>query len=298
MNKPVNWSALTTPLDVMNIDVPQTYLRRWLEFTPHPQGVTLHAELANGRRAMFRVEVVSPNINRVRLTAGDFAPRPADLMLPDVESRPAPPFDLIATDDCLTLTTARLRVEFRRFPWHMQVFDRSLPPGAQPFFSQRTNDRAYGPAFEVLPPGFDQDGAGAFTVRESVAVTPGERFYGFGEKYTALNKWNQELTSWAVDSGNASSYRSYKNVPFFMSSAGYGLFVHTTCPIIYRMGSESTISYSLHVAEPELDYFLIHGPDFKDILKNYTDLTGRAPLPPMVFWFLDIPLRLQKSGRS
>jgi len=46
----------------------------------------------------------------------------------------------------------------------------------------------------------------------------------------------------------------------FMSSAGYGLFLHTAYPIVYRMGSESSISYSLHVADSQLDYFLIYGP--------------------------------------
>jgi alpha-D-xyloside xylohydrolase len=113
-----------------------------------------------------------------------------------------------------------------------------------------------------------------------VAVKPGENFYGFGEKFSSLNKWNQEIISWGVDAGNVTSQRSYKNIPFFMSSAGYGIFIHSSYPIIYRMGSESSISYSFHVAEPELDYFLIHGPDFKHILKRYSFLTGQSPLPP------------------
>ncbi len=117
-------------------------------------------------------------------------------------------------------------------------------------------------------------------MREAVAAAPGESFYGFGEKFSSLDKWNQEITSWSVDSGNVSSPRSYKNIPFFMSTAGYGIFVNSSFPIVYRMGSQSGISYSFHVLDCELDYFLIYGPSFKEILKGYCALTGYAPVPP------------------
>ena len=117
-------------------------------------------------------------------------------------------------------------------------------------------------------------------LRETVEVKPGEAFYGFGERFSNLNRWGQELNFWAVDSGNVTSYRAYKNVPFFMSTAGYGLFVHSSFPMVYRMGSESNASYSFHILDDQLDYFIIRGPSFKKILKTYTDLTGKAPVPP------------------
>ena len=132
----------------------------------------------------------------------------------------------------------------------------------------------------MAPVGFEVGTDGRVTVREAVAVSPDEAFYGFGEKFTALDKWGQEITSWAVDCGNVSSGRSYKNVPFFISSAGYGIFVHSTYPIVYRMGSESSISYTFHVADDALDYFLIYGPAYASILTRYWELTGRAPTPP------------------
>jgi alpha-D-xyloside xylohydrolase len=162
----------------------------------------------------------------------------------------------------------------------MRVFDSEGADQAIPFFSQQSYDRAYGPYYEVHPPGFDEDAGGRLTVRETVAVTPGEAFYGFGERFTPLEKWGQELVLWTVDSGNVSSPRSYKNIPFLMSTAGYGLFIHSSYPMVFRMGSESTISYSIHVDDNHLDYFLIYGPDLKQILKRYAGLTGHAPVPP------------------
>jgi alpha-D-xyloside xylohydrolase len=128
--------------------------------------------------------------------------------------------------------------------------------------------------------GFDIDEQGRSNVREMIAVSPGEAFYGFGERFSTMNRWGQELNFWAVDSGNVTSYRAYKNVPFFMSTAGYGLFVYSSFPMVYRMGSESNASYSFHILDNHLDYFIIHGPIFKDILKGYTDLTGKTPMPP------------------
>ena len=77
-----------------------------------------------------------------------------------------------------------------------------------------------------------------------------------------------------------SSRRSYKNVPFFMSTAGYGVFVHSSFPMVYRMGSESALTYSFHIEADRLDYFLIYGPELKRVLERYADLTGHAPVPP------------------
>ena len=50
--------------------------------------------------------------------------------------------------------------------------------------------------------------------------------------------------------------------------------------MVLCLGCESSISYSIHVADDHLDDFLIHSPDLKWILKRYDDLTGHAPVPP------------------
>ncbi len=83
-----------------------------------------------------------------------------------------------------------------------------------------------------------------------------------------LDKWNQEIALWAVDSGNVSSYRSYKNVPFLISSSGYGLFINSSYPMVFRMGSESSVTYSIHIDDSQLDMFLFFGPSYKQILKT------------------------------
>ena len=168
-------------------------------------------------------------------------------------------FVLLESEELVTLVTDRLRVEFPR-TWQITVFDDPRPGYGNVFFSERTDDRAYGPGFEVAPSGYDLGENNKHYIRESVSVRPGESFYGLGEKFTSLDKWNQEIPLWAVDSGNVSSYRSYKNVPFLLSSTGYGLFIHSSYPMLFRMGSESTITYSVHIEDSQLDMFLIYEP--------------------------------------
>ncbi|MGD9145698.1 MAG: glycoside hydrolase family 31 protein [Anaerolineae bacterium] len=298
MEKKMDWAAITVPLDVTDIEGGTHYLRRWLGFEPTDRGLLFRCELANGEQVNYRVDVVEPDIVRVRMSQSEIHDGPSDMLLPSEPGRPAPSFAVQEQRDRLILSTARMRLEFPRYPWQMRAFARGESGQATPFFSQQCNDRAYGPYYEVPPSGFDEGADGRLTVRESVAVTPGEAFYGLGERFTSLEKWGQEVVLWATDSGNVSSPRSYKNVPFLMSTAGYGLFVHSSHPLVFRMGCESSISYSIHGADSCLDYYLIYGPDLKQILKRYADLAGHAPVPPkwsFGFWVSRAGYRSRKE---
>jgi len=283
LQPPIDWRAIAAPLDVASFAPSQNHLRRWTRYNITSTGILFDCETAAGDPAIYRVDLIEPDVVRVRMAradhAGQLAGRRSEMVIR--ADWPAVPFECSERTGCVALTTARLRLEFQQFPWQFRAC--ALQEGAEaglPFFAERVDDRAYGPGYEVPPVGFEPGIAGREAVREAVAVTPGEAFYGFGEKFTPLDKWGQELVSWAVDCGNVTSGRSYKNVPFFISSAGYGLFIHSSYPIVYRMGSESAITYSFHVAEPCLDYFLIYGPQYAHILRRYAELTGFAPVPP------------------
>src|SRR5918998_1248738 len=64
----------------------------------------------------------------------------------------------------------------------------------------------------------------------SFELSPGEKLYGCGESFTNLDKRGQKLVMWTYDAYGAQSLYMYKPVPFFMSSRGYGMYVHTTAP--------------------------------------------------------------------
>jgi alpha-D-xyloside xylohydrolase len=77
--------------------------------------------------------------------------------------------------------------------------------------------------------------------------------FGLGEKFTRLDKVGQRVVSWTLDALGAASERSYKNVPFLMSSAGYGLFVNTGRRCVFELGTNRVRrTASLWTARPNL----------------------------------------------
>jgi alpha-D-xyloside xylohydrolase len=277
MNRLPRWGEFVQPLDYTTQLASPNSLARWVSWEKTQTGLRFECKTALGQTAAVRLDVIFEDTLRLRLNPVEIQERQSDMLLPTDFGGTA--FEVEVYDTQINLLTGRLRVEIPRFPWGMRVFDRNTADPL-PFFSQQNEDRAYGPGFEVPPIGFDRDEQGRPNAWESVAVLPGEAFYGFGERFSNLNRWGQELKFWAVDSGSVTSFRAYKNVPFFMCTAGYGLFIHSSFPMVFRMGSESNASYSFHILDNQLDYFIIRGPSFKKILSRYTDLTGRAPVPP------------------
>jgi alpha-D-xyloside xylohydrolase len=72
----------------------------------------------------------------------------------------------------------------------------------------------------------------------------------------------------------------YKPIPFFMSSRGYGMFLHTSSPITCDFGNYFSGVNAMMVGDDELDLFVFLGSP-KEVLDQYTTLTGKAPMPPL-----------------
>lgn len=70
-------------------------------------------------------------------------------------------------------------------------------------------------------------------------------------------------------------------VTFYMSSAGYGLFVDNTHRACYDVGSTRSDVFSMTFEGGEMLFYIIGGPDFRTILRRYTDITGKPSLPPL-----------------
>ncbi len=277
MKRTPKWDEFVQALDYRTTHTKTNSLARWTAWEQTATGLRFQCETALGETAEVKLDVIFENTIRFRMNPDAVQDGHSDMLInPDFGDTA---FEIEQPGEQIILITADLRVEIPQYPWGIRIFERDTD-NPVPFFSQQNEDRAYGPGFEVFPVGYETDEKGRSVVQEAVTVQPGEAFYGFGERFTNLNRWGQELNFWAVDSGNVTSYRAYKNVPFFMSSAGYGLFVHSSFPMVYRMGSESNASYSFHILDNQLDYFIMRGPAFKDILKTYTALTGTAPVPP------------------
>jgi alpha-D-xyloside xylohydrolase len=116
-------------------------------------------------------------------------------------------------------------------------------------------------------------------IHEQLNLGVGEYVYGLGERFTPFIKNGQVVDIWNEDGGTASE-QSYKNIPFYMTNRGYGVFVNQPEKVSFEVGSEKVERVQFSVQGESLDYFVIYGPTPKQILERYTALTGRPALPP------------------
>jgi alpha-D-xyloside xylohydrolase len=107
----------------------------------------------------------------------------------------------------------------------------------------------------------------------------GELVYGLGERFTAFAKNGQSIDIWNAD-GGTSSEQAYKNIPFYLTNRGYGVFVNNTGKVSFEVASETVEKVQFSAETQDLQYFLIYGPTPAEILEKYTALTGRAPQLP------------------
>ncbi|MEW9701330.1 alpha-xylosidase [Paenibacillus sp. SI8] len=116
-------------------------------------------------------------------------------------------------------------------------------------------------------------------VRDQLDLGVGESVYGLGERFTPFVKNGQSVEIWNSD-GGTNSEQSYKNIPFYITNKGYGVFVNHPENVSFEVASEKVSKVQFSVEGEYLEYFLIGGANLKEVLGNYTTLTGKPALPP------------------
>ncbi|MDN3293575.1 alpha-xylosidase [Streptomyces ficellus] len=134
-------------------------------------------------------------------------------------------------------------------------------------------------AVEAKGTAFARTPDGGHHMVTQLALGVGEYIYGLGERFTPYVKNGQSVDIWQAD-GGTSSEQAYKNVPFHLSSRGYGVFVNHPGKVSYEIGSESVGQVQFSVEDQSIEFYVIAGPTPKDVLARYTALTGRPALPP------------------
>lgn len=115
-------------------------------------------------------------------------------------------------------------------------------------------------------------------MRQQLSLGVGELIYGLGERFTAFTKNGQSVDIWNED-GGTSTEQSYKNIPFYISNSGYGIFVNHPEKVSFEVASEEVTKVGFSVQGESLEYFFIGGTDMKEVLRKYMELTGRPALP-------------------
>jgi len=114
----------------------------------------------------------------------------------------------------------------------------------------------------------------------TLAVRDNSAYFGTGERFNALNQKGYIVPIASIDRPEAKGAISYKPVPFYMSSRGYGLWIDNPTPGQIDFNATDRQNVLIHYPEPRLRVVLFPGPRYTSILREFTALTGRPPLPP------------------
>ncbi|MEN0658286.1 alpha-xylosidase [Caldifermentibacillus hisashii] len=116
-------------------------------------------------------------------------------------------------------------------------------------------------------------------LREELSLGVGEYIYGLGERFTPFVKNGQTVDIWNEDGGTASE-QAYKNIPFYVSNKGYGVFVNHPEKVSFEVASEKVSKVQFSVKGESLEYFIFGSDSIKNTITNYTTLTGKPTIPP------------------
>ncbi|TRW26693.1 alpha-xylosidase [Flavobacterium zepuense] len=196
-----------------------------------------------------------------------------------------------------TYTSKYGKVEIIAKPWHVKVYD-----AAGKLLTSTLHDadlqNTYTP---TLPFAYVRRNSDYSTSMAPVfSLEPDEKIFGCGESFTNFNKRGQKVILYTDDANGVQNETMYKPIPFYMSSRGYGVFMHTSAPITVDFGKYYTTANKMMLGDDVADLFIFIGEP-KDILDEYTDLTGKASMPPLWsfgLWMSRITYFSEKEGRE
>ena len=212
------------------------------------------------------INVLAPNLIRVRLAPnGEFIPRRSWAVTLDDAEWSVVPFEVQETNAAVVIETEQMHVRVQRQECRIACFDKAGRPFAQ--------DADMGMGWRM----------GAVAGWKQIEAD--EHFYGFGERTGLLDKLSNRVTNWTVDALDYGSLTDemYQAIPFFIAlrpEVGYGIFFNTTFWSQFDIGAAQPGVWRMETRGGELDYYIIYGPEPANILRTYTKLTGRMPLPP------------------
>jgi alpha-D-xyloside xylohydrolase len=212
--------------------------------------------------ATLSLQLDSPLADVIRVRVAHHAGGASALKFPLEESKPG--VDTIQTPEFTELTSGKLTARIHSgIGWNLEFL-----AGGQVITHQRDKGLA-----------IVKDPAGNHHLSAQLALGVGENVYGLGERFTSFIKNGQSIDVWNAD-GGTSSEQAYKNIPFYLTNAGYGVFINHTGNVSLEVASEAVEKVQFSAQTQDLEYLVIYGPTPKEILNKYTALTGRPPLLP------------------
>jgi alpha-D-xyloside xylohydrolase len=134
---------------------------------------------------------------------------------------------------------------------------------------------------ESVPLGYVADEGNITGTLFSIHASHNEHFYGTGERFGRLDLAGRTVTLENTDALGTASNKAYKNVPFYLSSAGYGLFIHSSTHMRLSFADISNRAVQGLIDDTNLDLFVMGGGTPERVIRNYRGLTGFSPELPL-----------------
>ena len=236
-------------------------------------------EYDNDPNLSFKIDFVSPRCVRIRMATSPIqAPRKdaeSVMLAGPVPSSSA--WKAVSNDGIVAYKTEYGSIEIQKYPWRIVLKDKN---GKVMTRTRHILDNDSSQV-KLLPFSFIKRGSdNSRSINPVLTIAPGERIYGCGESFGALNKVGQKVQIMVTDPQGPETEGQYKPVPFFFSNRGYGIFMHTSAPITADFGASYIGADRLFMADEQLDMFVFFGEP-KDILNEYTNITGKSPMLPL-----------------
>lgn len=268
-------------------------------------GLTFTVDTYKGRKADVKISFPRSDVFRFQMFPAGKSEKEGNSVFdfPDIGEA-----ELKESGDYYEYGTERLVLRFKKAYWEMSVLCGGKVLTREQIFDTNVDNR-----WKYLPVGYTFDEEGNWNrVWESMYLYSDEAFWGFGEKFTGLNKRGQRLNCWQKDALCTNTEDSYKGHPFFISSRGYAVLLNTYTRSVFDMGADSQVSYSMSCEDGVLDYVIFAGTeaDYKGLLAGYVEMTGKIPMIPkwaFGFWMSkcsyrsrqeieEVVLRAEKEG--
>ena len=240
------------------------------------------AAYVNDPELKLSIEFITPRTARIRMLTTPVQPKDTDaddVMFCDrfkTRTKGAA-WKSSQTANAISYSSPYGTIEIQKYPWRIVIKDakgRVLTQTRHIVDNDSTQ-------VKLLPFSFIKRGSdNSRSVNPVLSLAPGERIYGCGESFTSLNKVGQKVHLSVTDPQGPETDGQYKPVPFFFSNRGYGIFMHTSAPVTCDFGASYIGADRLFMADEMVDFFVFFGEP-KDILNEYTDITGKSPMLPL-----------------
>ncbi|GAJ12243.1 unnamed protein product, partial [marine sediment metagenome] len=146
-------------------------------------GLVFHCTTSRGNRVDARLTVCTPHIIRFRMCPDDEL-RDVKGLLHIKEEWPATAFDVSETPEAVSVDTGAVRFEAQKNPWEYTIHDKA----GEVVLKENVRDLDCQNNYRGLPVGFTSQDGKFCRSNETFSLLQEEAFYGFGEKFTRLNK--------------------------------------------------------------------------------------------------------------